>query len=70
MKEEYLFLEALRQTGVVNMFQAARYIPMFFPKYDESSSVKCLAEWMDKPKDYTDYEEQIQKYKILINRCL
>jgi hypothetical protein len=50
----WLFLEALRRSGVVNMFGAAPYLEGAFGM-DSKEAIRVLAEWM---RNYNrkDYE--------------
>lgn len=40
------FLDDLRESGRVNMFDAAPHLGPKFPELSEQDSVKILAEWM------------------------
>ena len=54
-KDYYFFLEALRRTGVCNMWGASVYLKEAFPISDEDSRV-ILANWMN------NYEKLKDKY--------
>ncbi len=45
-QEHYDFLEALRISGVTNMYRASPYLEEAFD-LNEKESVKILMEWMD-----------------------
>ena len=45
--EYYKTLEAIRRTGVVNMFGAAKYLRECFPEqFSEEESIDVLCNWM------------------------
>jgi hypothetical protein len=47
LKEEHLlYLDDLRESGVTNMFGAARYLENAFPLLSLASAGKILAYWM------------------------
>lgn len=60
IKEEweqyYQMLEAIRKSGVTNMFGAAPYLREFYPELSREESNKILSNWM------TNYDELNKKY--------
>lgn len=55
-EEYYKFLEALRRTGVCNMFGASIYLIECFPDLSEEDAQDILANWM------SNYSELDKKY--------
>lgn len=60
IKEEwecyYQMLEAIRKSGVTNMFGAAPYLREFCPELSREESNKILSNWM------SNYDELNKKY--------
>ena len=60
IKEEwehyYQMLEAIRKSGVTNMFGAAPYLREFYPELSRQESNEILCNWM------TNYDELNKKY--------
>lgn len=68
MDEVYIFLEALRRTGITNMFGSIEYIMLFFPELEKKEARAKLFSWMDSVNtDYSPYEDKIKKYVDSIN---
>jgi len=42
----YIFLDNLRESGLVNMFGAAPYLREAFPELDKKTSRNVLVDWM------------------------
>lgn len=55
-EEYYKFLEALRRTGVVNMYAATPYLKECFSDMSESKAKNILINWME------NYNELNEKY--------
>ena len=54
--EYYKTLEAIRRTGVVNMFGAAPYLRECFPKLSRQESSEILCNWIE------NYDELNKKF--------
>ena len=57
--EYWIYLEALRRSGVTNMFGAAPYLQEEFG-LEKAEARKILADWMNNynPEDYEDDEDE------------
>ena len=55
-EDYYKTLEAIRRTGVVNMFGAAPYLRECFPKLSKDDANEILVNWM------RNYDELNKKY--------
>lgn len=55
-EEYYIFLEALRRTGVVNMFGSGPYLEATFPKLSEKDITNIFKSWS------VNYNELAEKY--------
>ena len=55
-EEYYMFLEALRRTGVVNMFGSGPYLKECFPGLSEDKIGEIFTSWA------ANYDELTEKY--------
>lgn len=59
--EYYLTLEAIRRTGVVNMWGAAPYLKACYPKMSEKEAGEILCNWIsnyDKLNEIFEWQEK------------
>ena len=54
--EYYQMLEAIRRSGITNMYGAAPYLEEFCPELNEDEAVEILINWM------RNYDELNKKY--------
>jgi len=46
-EREFVFLDGLRESGVVNMFGASPYLEESFPSLNHEEAIKVLSKWME-----------------------
>lgn len=58
MKKYFDYLDALRDSGVTNMFGAVPYLQQEFPElsYDRAQAVCILREWMERCQEGVDVQ--------------
>lgn len=57
--EYYIFLDALRHTGFVNMYGAVPYLQDVF-KLDQKKAIEVLASWME---NYDEIHKKLNLFK-------
>jgi uncharacterized circularly permuted ATP-grasp superfamily protein len=43
----FIYLDALRESGITNMYGSPAYVRKAFPEVSQSEAVKLVAEWME-----------------------